>query len=245
MKELKTIIVACGLIAAGCMLQSCNDDDDDVRVFHPTALVTVRPGAGDGFEMQLDNVTTLRSTNLKASPFGNKEVRALVNYDEVSEDARYNIKNVFVNWMDSIRTKQPVPTAGDDNTEKYGNDAIEIVKDWVTVAEDGYLTLRIRTIWGAYGRVHHINLLQGVNPDNPYEFELRHDARGDLLGYMGDALVAFNLNQLPDNDGSEKKIKINWKSFSGPKSAEFDMQFHRIDIPDGVADALRNGGKVE
>ena len=34
MKELKTIIVACGLIAAGCMLQSCNDDDDDVRVFH-------------------------------------------------------------------------------------------------------------------------------------------------------------------------------------------------------------------
>ena len=83
MKELKTIIVACGLIAAGCMLQSCNDDDDDVRVFHPTALVTVRPVAGDGFEMQLDNVTTLRSTNLKASPFGNKEVRALVNYDEV------------------------------------------------------------------------------------------------------------------------------------------------------------------
>ncbi len=50
--------------------------------------------------------------------------------------------------MDSIRTKMPVVSAGENNDEKFGNDPIEIVKDWVTIAEDGYLTLRIRTKWG-------------------------------------------------------------------------------------------------
>lgn len=239
------MILACGLIAAGGMLQSCNDDDNDMKALRPTALVTVRPVADDAFEMQLDNATTLLPTNLKASPFGDKEVRALVNYNEVSDDARYSTKKVYVNWIDSIRTKLPVATIGEDDAEKYGDDAIEIVKDWVTVAEDGYLTLRVRTVWASSGKPHYINLVQGVNPDNPYEFELRHDARGELQGYMGDALIAFNLNRLPDNDGGEKKIKIKWKSFSGPKSAEFDLQFHKIDVPDGALDALRNGGKVE
>ncbi|CEN49242.1 conserved hypothetical protein [Capnocytophaga canimorsus] len=50
-----------------------------------------------------------------------------------------------INWIDSIRTKKPVPDLGAENDAKYGNDAIEVVKDWLTVAEDGYLTLRIRT----------------------------------------------------------------------------------------------------
>lgn len=245
MNKLKTIIMACGLVAAGCMFQSCDDDDDDVKVFRYNALVTVRPSSDGSFEMQLDNETTLRATNLKSSPFGDKEVRALINYSDMSETERYNTRSVYVNWMDSIRTKLPVATAGDDDAVKYGDDAVEIVRDWVTVAEDGYLTLRVRTIWGAYGRPHYLNLVQGVNPDNPYEFELRHDARGDLQGYMGDALIAFNLNSLPDNDGSEKKIKLRWKSFSGPKSAEFDLKFHKVDIPDGDLNELRNGGKME
>ena len=33
-----------------------------------------------------------------------------------------------------------------ENSEKYGNNLVEIVRDWVTVAEDGYLTLRFRAL---------------------------------------------------------------------------------------------------
>lgn len=209
-----------GLLAMMCALQSCVvDDDDNMALQWPTALVTVRPTDDGAFTLQLDDTTTLYPSNMKSSPFGQKEVRALVNYTENGHDG--NVRSVYINWMDSIRTKMPVPSLGAENDARYGNDAIEIVRDWVTVAEDGYLTLRIRTRFGWAGNVHHINLLTGVNPDDPYELELRHDARGDIGGNLGDALIAFNLNDLPRTDSRNVKLKLNWKSFSGQKSAEF------------------------
>ena len=201
-------------------LSSCTSNDD-MALMQPTALVTVRPSDSGTFTLQLDNTTTLYPTNMKSSPFGNKEVRALVNYTD--EGSRGNTRNVHINWIDSIRTKNTVPDLGIENDAKYGNDAIEIVNDWVTIAEDGYLTLRIRTQWGLLNNKHNINLLTGVNPDNPYEVELRHDANGDIGGSMGDALIAFNLNDLPRKDGQNVKLKLNWKSFNGPKSAEFEL----------------------
>ena len=81
------------------------------------------------------------------------------------------------------------------NNCPFGNDPIEIVRDWVSVAEDGFVTLRIRTLWGGTTK-HVINLVSGVNKDNVYEFDLRHNAQGDTNGRMGDALIAFDLNSL-------------------------------------------------
>ena len=125
----------------------------------------------------------------------------------------------------------------------FGNDPVEIIKDWVTIAEDGYLTLRIRTIWGTPGRTHFINLLTGTNPDNPYEFELRHDAQGDTCGTTGDALVAFNLNELMRKDSvGQVRIKLKWQSFSGAKSAEFDLRTRssaEMLCPDGTPFNIR------
>lgn len=226
MKRKKFILFATGLLTASLLSQSCDDDSDTYcDMMCPTALVTVRPSAASGFTLQLDNKTTLYPTNMKQSPFGDKEVRALVNY---SLETRTNgsVNNVHINWIDSIRTKQPVATAGADNDKRYGNDPIEIVRDWVTVAEDGYLTLRIRTRWGAGRKMHHVNLLTGGNPDNPYELELRHDAHGDVDGRMGDALIAFNLNHLPKGGNGDVRIILSWMSFSGKKSAEFSLQLH-------------------
>ena len=128
--------------------------------------------------------------------------------------------------MDSIRTKWPVPYIEEQNDRLYGNDPVEIVRDWVTVAEDGYLTLRIRTLWGDRNVKHHVNLLTGKNADDAFEVELRHNAMGDVRGHVGDALIAFNLNQLPRNGQDAVKLKVHWTSFSGPKSAEFDLQLH-------------------
>lgn len=215
-----------GLLSFGAatMFQSCNDDDDDnaYLLLQPTALVTVCPTYDGTFTMQLDDTTTLHPSNMKSSPFGEKEVRALVNYTEDVESSA-NLNYVKINWIDSIRTKLPVPTAGELNNSKYGIDPIEIVKDWVTVAEDGYLTLRFRTRWGHTNAPHYINLVSGVNPDNPYEFELHHNAQGDINGNFGDALIAFNLNELPLDKDRNVKIKLNWRSFSGDKSTEFSL----------------------
>lgn len=211
------------------MLPSCTSDDDSPELLRPTALVTVCPNADGSFIMQLDNATQLVPINLKTSPFGTKEVRALVNYTETNVSPQdKKVRNVEVNWLDSIRTKLPVETLGKQDEVKYGNDPIEIVQDWVTVAEDGYLTLRIRTLWGSPHATHILNLVTGTNPEDPYELELRHDAKGDKNGRWGDALIAFNLNKLSRGDAGIAKIKLKWKSFTGDKSAKFEIKMRPL-----------------
>ncbi|GIJ94841.1 NigD1/NigD2 family lipoprotein [Capnocytophaga stomatis] len=224
MNKFKFSMYALGLFAAVLSLQSCLKDDNIIDTLRPTAVVTVRPQSDGSFFLQLDDVTRLNPTNMKKSPFKDKEVRALVNYTKEKTDTKQKIENVHINWIDSIRTKKPVPDLGAENDAKYGNDPIEIVRDWLTVAEDGYLTLRVRTQWSRANVKHSINLLTGANSENPYEVELRHDAKGDVGGPMGEALIAFNLNELPRKDAQKVKLKLKWKSFNGEKSAEFDLQ---------------------
>lgn len=238
MKQFRLAALALGTIIMSGSLSSCTDNDDNMALLQPTALVTVRPTVASGFTLQLDNTTVLYPTNMKNSPFGDKEVRALVNYTE--DENSGDIRSIHINWIDSIRTKKPVPDLGTENNDRYGNDAIEIVKDWVTIAEDGYLTLRIRTLWGMTNKKHYLNLLTGVNPDNPYEVELRHNANGDVGGTMGDALIAFNLNDLPVKDSQNVKLKLNWKSFSGPKTTEFDLYVRPQEPTVGNVDISRN-----
>lgn len=153
----------------------------------------------------------------------------IIPQDESASSASSTAIPVEVMWIDSIRTKTPVVTFGDDNTEKYGDDPIEIIKDWVTVAEDGFLTMRVRTVWGNTSKKHELNLVQGVNPENPWEFELRHNANGDVYGNYGDALIAFDLNEVTSGaDLSGKKITVRWKSFNGTKTHDFVMDAENV-----------------
>jgi len=216
-------IAAAVLSVAACKL---DDDSFDPSIMNPSALVTVKPSAdGSSFTMQLDDNTVLQAVNKTKSPFGTKEVRALVNYrepksDEVSESSSVHIGNlVYVNWMDSILTKKALLTTGDDY-RVYGNDPVEIVGDWTTVVEDGYITLRFRTNWSS-GIMHRVNLVYGTDPDNPYKVVFHHDANGDWNGETGDALVAFRLADLPDTAGQEVDLTLEWQSFTGVKTAKF------------------------
>ena len=236
MKKRNLVGLLLGLFVSSVCMTSC-DNEDDYAIYRPTALVTVYPKSADTFVMQLDDKTTLIPTNMKASPFGEKHVRALVNYEDESELQVSDVRNVHVNWIDSIRTKEPVPTTGVDDAEIYGNDPIEIVRDWVTVAEDGFLTLRVRTKWGS-GKIHYINLITGVNKENEYELTLRHDANGDMSDFVGDALIAFDLNGLWGDFQDDIKIKLNWLSFSGEKSTEFSLKMHPTDAPAEVRERL-------
>ena len=179
--DFKKAWLAVALLLSALTFQSCNNDDDtDWDRILPNALVTVKQN-GDACYLQLDDNTTLLAKNLN-KPFGDKEVRALVNYSVTNEmNDKYN-QVVHVNWIDSILTKKPVPSMGSDeaNSEKYGNNQVDIVRDWVTVAEDGYLTLRFRALWGGQ-KPHYINLVTGVNPENPYEVELRHNVNTGVM----------------------------------------------------------------
>lgn len=241
MKKMSSVFskafLAVAVVAVSMGFQSCLDDDDNDAYYlrSPNALVTVKKAADGAFFLQLDDKTTLLPTNVKSSPFGDKEVRALTNFSEVDEASGEYTKAVHINWIDSILTKPMAPDLGEENDEIYGTDPVEIVNDWVTIAEDGYLTLRFRTAWGG-SQKHFVNLLLGQNPENPYEVEFRHNAYGDTYGETGDGLVAFKLDQLPDTEGETVKLKLRWNSFSGEKTAEFDYCTRKSVMP--VASAV-------
>jgi len=222
MKNSKLLLMTSGIVFMILAFQSCLNDDTYDDYLYPNALVTVKPVTDKSFYLQLDDSTTLYPVNIGASPYASKEVRALVNYKEVKQPANGYDKAVYINWLDSILTKTMVSDLGSGNDAAYGNDPVEIINDWVTVLEDGYLTLRIRTAHGINYQNQTVNLLAASDPAKPYEIELRHNACGDIDGTFRDALVAFRLNMLPDTNGNTVKLKLKWKSFSGDKSVEFD-----------------------
>ena len=191
--------------------QSCLDDDDDkYAMLLPNALVTVKNASDNSCYLQLDERTTLLPVNMKSSPFGGKEVRALVNYSNVDEPSGAYSQAVYVNWIDSLLTKPMAPNLGEaENDEVYGDDPVEMVADWVTIAEDGYLTLRFRTMWGNPSQKHFVNLISTNNPEDPYEVEFRHNAYGDTYGQAGDG----------------------WHSFTGKKSVQFDYCTRQSSLP--------------
>ncbi len=226
MKKLNLLIGSL-ILAIAPIIQSCdNDGDNTLYLLQPTALVTVCPQPDESVIFQLTDDEQIIPLNMKKSPFGSKEVRALVNYSPAESDDATSVKGVNVNWIDSIRTKMPVQF-NEADINKYGNDPLEIVDDWVTVAEDGYLTLRIRTVWGP-GRIPHLlTLTYGRSEADAMEFELHHNADGDVAGKLGDAMIAFNLNQLLADVQRPAKIKLKWHSFTGEKSAEFTFNSNR------------------
>ncbi len=225
--------------AAGVMFAvgSCSVDKEqvDYSKFYANALVTVKTISDGGFYLQLDDNTTARAVNITKSPFGEKQVRALCNITEVEPSLEVNgdIDNsvinkwVKINWIDSIRTKGIVPSQGDLDYVKYGSDPIDIVGNWVTIVEDGYLTLSFRVQWGNASKAHAVNLVSGTDPENPYVLVLRHNAFDDMYTAPGaavvDGVVAFDLSSLPSTGGKDVDLIIKYRSgyFGGEHTARF------------------------
>ncbi len=238
MKALKLSLRVCAVLLACAGFVSCDDDNDgNYWYLYPNALVTVVPVSDTSFYMQLDDDTTLEAANLKGSPFGNKEVRALLNYTRLYEKSEKYTQLVHVNWIDSILTKPAITAAEAEQDGFTRQDPVEIVRDWVTIAEDGYLTLRFRTMWGGDKLTpHSVNLVTGVNPENPYEVQFRHDNNSDPAFVWGDGMAAFRLDGLPDTEGKTVKLKLTWKSYTGEKSVEFNYKTRQSTSPQPAAD---------
>ena len=215
----KTFLLLLVLLPVAMIFTSCEDDRDVSPLYN--GLVTIRYTDSDVLYFQLDDVRTLYPVNMGNSKLWEDGQRALINFYVVDEDDKGFTDAVYVNWIERVLTKAMVESKGVENDSLYGKDPVEIVRDWVTVVEDGYLTLRFRTYWSG-GVTHTVNLLTGVNPTNPYEVEFRHNANGDLNYYVGDGLVSFDLGKLPDTEGKTVKLTLKWMSFSGPKSVVFD-----------------------
>lgn len=224
--KLKNLISGTGAILLALAAQSCLDREYQDAIF-PNAVVTVRPDAEQNLLMQLDDSTTLKATNIAKSPYKDKTVRALVviakadferivsDRERTSEPKQYEVE---IRAIDSIRTKALAPDLGEKNTEIYGNDPLDLINSFATVAEDGYLTLRFSTMWGGMYR-HELNLV--ADTEDPYKVRLFQHSHGDFPEMRGDGLIAFDLSSLPDTGGEYVTLTVAWEGFDGPKEAQF------------------------
>ena len=228
-KGMKFRVWSMALLLIGTLSACLNDDDDaSQNTVSPSAIVTLKSDVIDHLILQLNDSVQLYPVNLIKSPYGSKEVRAFVNFrapkeSELKNGVMAEMKSVYVNWVDSIRTKGMAPPIKGGEKINYGEDPIEIVNDWSTVCEDGYLTLRFRTYFNP-GKVHVLNLVPGAEPFDVY---LYHDAKGDLNGQVSDGIIAFRLDRLPKTDKDVVMLTLHWKSFNGMKKTKFKYRVRK------------------
>lgn len=197
---------------AASVVSSCSlEKGYDVNYIN--ALVTVKNDDSKCM-LQIDDNTRVYPANLSKDIFGGKQVRALTKIAlGPDEKSLVDGQTVNVMWIDSVLTKKVITS---DKTVDYGKDPVNIYNDWLTVAEDGYVTLHISSFISR--APHYVNLVSGTNIENPYELVFHHDARGDMDGMLKDAIVAFDIRDILPKTAGEVELTIRFDSFNGPKS---------------------------
>lgn len=166
-----------------------------------TAIVTVKQEGGAVF-FQLDDVTTLFPENYTA-PF-DRQCRIICGLTLWEGSGRCR-----VNWLDFLE-EGPVQDQPMD-----AGDGVDILDDWMTSVEDGYLTVHYETLWGNSSVPHSLCVVTGENPEDPYELRLVHLRGADPAENRADALIYFDLNTLPSTGGSYIPLTLKWKDGAG------------------------------
>lgn len=226
--KLLSSFVAGLLAVVPVFFTACNDADGDYtppQVYN--ALVTVVSGAETNLLVVNDSLT-VKPTNAVGAIYKKPEVRALARFavpginGNSGPNADYALtdgREVQILSLDSIRTK-PSTQWNETLDKQLGGAPINIEKTWMTVAEDGYLTLHYTVMVGTKGGPHSLHLLKGRDPQKPYELELRHTDRGDYGSRYTQGLVAFDIMDiLPGGTDKKLTLTVRYKGFDGKEKA--------------------------
>lgn len=166
-----------------------------------TAIVTVKQSATGRIFFQLDDDYRLFPENY-TEPF-TRQCRIICGIS-----VREGTNVCSLDWMDYLQEGTV------QNTPAEIGDGVDILDDWMTSVEDGYLTLHYSTYWGQVSP-HTLLLVSGENPDDPYEVRLVHLRNGDEARTQADALIYFDLASLPPTGGNGHTFTLNWKDGAG------------------------------
>lgn len=233
---MKKLFIAVLAMMTLCV-SSCNKPGTEDPVYVGVALTTLRPQADGSWYMKATEKMALVATNkdLKQYPFEDgKEHRALVQFTYDPEDLGTSVvpgyektQEVELIQLDTILTKKPL-VYEESKDDSYGTAMLGVyLTDEVfptTVVEDGYLNARLSLPMGFQGVTHTVDLLTGVDPDDPYTVELRHNMHGDDFYDTAETMYCFPLQDLPDTEGKTVKLTLKWYSLATGKteSAQFD-----------------------
>lgn len=224
-KQIFSSFAAALLMAIPVLFTACNDMDDSEPLYPQVyeALVTVVSGDKANFLVVSDTLT-VNPAGVVGAMFNKPEVRAIARFfvpktmNKLTDGQEVNLVD-----LDTIRTKPSTPW--DETLDKQlGGAPINIEKTWMTVAEDGYLTLHYTIMVGTKGTPHSLHLLKGRDPQKPYELELRHTDRGDYGVRYAQGLVAFDIKDiLPVGVDKKFNLTVRYKGFDGKEKT--------LDIP--------------
>ena len=95
-----------------------------------------------------------------------------------------------------------------------GGDPVDILMDWITSLEDGFLTLHYSI--PASGSVKHdFSIYPGVETNT---YRLVHEANGDSKGSLTDGIVCFDVSGvLPDTEGKTMELHLDYIDLNNTK----------------------------
>ena len=209
------------LITVSAMLVSCSMEDafpggdyysgqfasDFVGTFN--AIATIKKTPSDTVFFQLNDSTTVYPSNYQNAY---TRMERIIGCVHVSDQPTGSFKyTCWVDWAESLEE-------GTVSSSAKGEDPIDVLDDWMTAVEDGYLTIHYDAMWGSSATIHNFSIVTGSNPANPYELLLKHNANGDAMDQRGDGLVYFDINSLPDTGGQYIQLTLKWKNLEGSAS---------------------------
>ena len=216
-----------GILAIILLLGSCKKEEgfwDGDMMVEPgaradfMAILTVKKTPTDTVYFQLDDATTIFPRNYQEN-FSRME-RIFCDISVYNLPTGRFTYTGTVNWAEPV--DEGVVTA---DASIKGDLGLDIIDDWMTSVEDGYLTVHYNTWWGSKPVQHSFYVISGTDPADPYTIVLEQKAGGDKKEEQGDALVCFDINSLPDTEGNYKELTLKWTTGGGePKEKCFEFK---------------------
>ena len=180
------------------------------EITQATGLVTVKTSD--------DGDVYLQYKSYKLKPYGLEFVRqqramaSMIVYPEKTgpENDMYKCDLEWIEPLDEGRFGEPA----------VGNAPFDIlVTSEFTGVEDGYLTIHYNTWWGETPKHHDFYLAS--SPEEPYALALVQDSHGDSQDTLGDGLICFDINDLPDTGGKTLTISLSWTKLNGSQGTVY------------------------
>ena len=185
-----------------------------------SAIVTVKQDAAGRIFFQLDEDTRVYPVNYDHPYKGLQRIICQISLKEEKSEC-------YIHWMDEI--EQGGGYNLPDTSEGYngaGNRVgLDILDDWMTSVEDGFLTVHYSAWWGEGKIPHTLILYRSPEEENTFELTLIHFDNGDAALEKGDALIYFDINPLlPDTQGEHTTLTLKWTTLEGAAASK-NFQF--------------------
>ena len=189
---------------------------------NPGGQIGMQSGLAIGTIRSRDGVRFIRLDEKSCSQVMNpKEIADLKDGTRVFLQYRYVVTSSIADFCSDailVEWASPIEQGGRSAwnfEEAFSTDAIEtatysdpmdIVSDWMTSLEDGFLTLHYM-IPTSGEKKHHFLLYRGLYDSNQYY--LIHKADGDTKGSVMDGIVCFDVSRsLPQTEGKTVKLSF-------------------------------------